>query len=268
VENTRVSFVVEQAHFNIALEALLTPNVPVPWMVRAPLFRNVSGSVPLSPGLFGSTRRSLRALIVCADASGFVNGQTDQDGNVLRYRKLKAVQKECSTILQMLAELQRKGEPIEAVPFPPPGRQRVERGELLRRLEEPWDIVHIAGHAKYLEREQRGVLIIGGEDCAQELDITKATPFLKKARLLYLSSCESANAPFAVAAAQAGVPAVVGYRWPVDDRLAAMHARLFYRSLFKHQSLEIAFLRTRRAMHRRFEADPIWASSMLVMGEH
>lgn len=265
VENTRVSFFVEEEHYNIALEAMLTPNIPVPWMVRAPLFRSVPTEAQRAPGLFSLGRNSTRALIVCADASGFVNTLVDQDGNVKPYGELKMVQKECLRLARMFSAMRRRGLPVEAVPFPPPGRERFDPPELLRILEEPWDIVHIAGHSVHLQDQKRGVLLVGGRDRAVELDIAKVAPFLARTGLLYLSSCESGNAPFAVAAAEAGVPAVVGYRWPVNDGLAAIQAQLFYRSLFKHRSVEVAFLRTRRAMHRRYQGKLIWASSMLLM---
>jgi hypothetical protein len=268
IENTRVSFVVEQNHYDIALEAMkLPPKGPVPWMVRAPLFRNLAGTVPMSPGVFGGRRARLRALVVCADVSGSVGPYSSGSEKGLAFGELDAVSRECSAIVKILEDLKEQGGDITVEKYPQPGRQRVERRGLLRYLEQEWDLVHIAGHATFDEKANRALLIVGGKDAPVELDIATIAPFLRKSRLLYLSSCESANAAFAAAVAKAGVPAVVGFRWEVDDRFAAMHARLFYRNLFKHHSVETAFYRTRRAIYNRFEQNQIWAASMLVMGE-
>lgn len=271
VENTRVTFVVERGHFHLALEALrLPPHLPpLPWMVRAPLFRNVAGGLPVGAGLFGDNRTPIRALVVRADASGFVDSQVDDEGRALQLDPLQHVNMECKTVARVFEDVAAGGQPITVEPFPGPKQACVDRGDLLRCLERDWDLVHFAGHSsyRYIEgREDRGFLYVGRRDAPVALDIAEITPFLRKTKLLYLSSCDSANAAFAVEAARAGVPAVVGYRWPVSDRFARMHAHLFYRSLFKHRSIETAFWHTRRAMHRRFEQNPIWAASMLVLG--
>jgi len=90
-------------------------------------------------------------------------------------------------------------------------------------------------------------------------------PALASSKLLYLSSCGSGNAGFAVAAAQQGVPAVVGFRWGVEDDAAEIHARLFYRRLFKQRAIDTAFWNTRKAMRRIARSNNAWASGMLVM---
>jgi CHAT domain-containing protein len=95
--------------------------------------------------------------------------------------------------------------------------------------------------------------------------INQVAPYLRRSKLVYLSSCNSGNAGFALEAARQGIPAVVGFRWSVRDDYADIHARLFYRTLFKERAIDTALWKTRRAMHRRRRGDRTWASSMLVM---
>jgi CHAT domain-containing protein len=83
--------------------------------------------------------------------------------------------------------------------------------------------------------------------------------------LLYLSGCKTASAGFAVAAAQYGVPAVLGFRWKVQDKPAEQHARLFYHQLFREKAIDKAFRNTRRGMRLLNRKDNAWASGMLVM---
>jgi hypothetical protein len=271
LEHTRVSFVVEHAVFHLALEALLLPPhlPPLPWMVRAPLSRNVCGGLPVDVNVFDGSQGPIRALIVRADTSGFVDNQVDENGNVLALARLEHVGRECETIAKVLQRACDYDRSIEITLLPAQGLARIDRRQLLEALERGWDIVHFVGHSsyRYLQgREDRGMLYLGGPDAADPIDIAELTPFLRKTKLLYLSSCESGNAAFAVESAKAGVAAVVGYRWPVNDRFALMHAHLFYQLLLKSGSVEIAFWRTRRVMHRHLEKYPIWASSMLVLG--
>lgn len=264
IENTRVSFVVERSSYDIALEAVKPPppEPPSPWMVRAPLFRSIAGTRPATPELFREPKR-LRALVICADASGYVDARVDDKGRAVRYDRLNFVARECRTVLELL---QHTG--VDAHAFPRTGLTQVKAVELIGRLEEGWDIVHIAGHSVYSIREDRGYLVIGKPGAAVEVDFADVAPFLRKAKLLYLSSCESTSAPFAMTAAKEGVAAVVGYRWPVKDAWGAVHAHMFYRCLFKHRSVETAFLRTRRAMYRKRHRGAVWASSMLVKPGH
>ncbi|MCG6875572.1 MAG: hypothetical protein LJE97_10830, partial [Betaproteobacteria bacterium] len=52
--HSRVTFVVARAHYHIVLEAIRLPadEVPEPWMIHAPLMRNVAGSGIASANLF------------------------------------------------------------------------------------------------------------------------------------------------------------------------------------------------------------------------
>jgi len=158
IENTRVTFVVEDSNYDLALEAVQPPaSPPVPWMVRAPLFRKVAGAPAASAEPFRE-EKPLKVLVVCADTSGYVNSRVDSKGRALKYKYPEFVRLECE-IVQRLFSRRGQVHVVERLPAESPGA--VDAGELKRRLEARWDIIHIAGHASYSARENRGYLVIG-----------------------------------------------------------------------------------------------------------
>jgi hypothetical protein len=84
--------------------------------------------------------------------------------------------------------------------------------------------------------------------------------------LVYLSSCHSSEENFVFELAKQGIPAVIGFRWDLEDKLAQKYTACFYRQLFQHRlKLEQAFLETRKEMHYQHIDNRIWASPMLIM---
>ncbi len=142
-------------------------------------------------------------------------------------------------------------------------------------LTEPWDVIHFAGHAYHSPTAdqngaptspQHACLFVGAPDHPEAVEMNTIAPSLRETTsLLYLSGCKTANAGFAVAAAQYGVPAVLGFRWKVQDKPAEQHARLFYHQLFREKAIDRAFRNTRRGMRLLNRKDNAWASGMLVM---
>ncbi len=69
--------------------------------------------------------------------------------------------------------------------------------------------------------------------------------------------------------AKNNVPAVMGFRWDIEDDKALEFTKSFYEHLFNDDrsldSLEYAFLEARQEMHSEYESNRIWASPMLVM---
>ena len=270
--NTRVTFIVADALYELALEAISTPvaSLPEPWMIHAPLVRSIAGVVPAETQLFDGPPRPLRCLILCADASGVVDS-LQENGRPLNLAALAHVRKECEEVRRLFSRVARQ------LGFEEP---RVVGGDdnaplsperLLDVLREPapWDVVHYAGHS-YHSRDNPGQasLIVGQRDKPVAMRINEIAPYLRRSKLVYLSSCNSGNAGFAFEAAQQGIPAIVGFRWGVRDDYADIHARLFYRKLFKDRAIDTALWKTRRAMHRFMRDDRTWASSMLVMQSH
>ncbi len=276
IEHARISFSLgnaDRAHFPIALEALFPPPqyAEVPWMVRAPLYRTLGTGPALSRPLFGRGVAPLNILLVGADAHGYVNQLTDDRGNVVHLRPLNKVDRECVG-LQRQFEWQKGRHLVRQVEYVKPEQEGcVTRRRLFETLEAPqgWSIVHFAGHSMAKEdgaKESRGYLFIGGPERPEAIDIDQISTLLRRTTLVYLSSCESLSPAFAIELAR-HVPAVIGFRWPVDDWFAALHAHLFYRFLFRERNVETAFFKTRQAIHRRYTTrERVWASSMLVFG--
>ncbi len=129
-------------------------------------------------------------------------------------------------------------------------------------------IVHFAGHS-FFDAESKndpGGLIFPGE-YPKVVRIRQFAQWLDKAdtRLAYLSSCRSSDSEVAFELAREGVPTVIGFRWDVEDDLAAEHAEAFYGELlYDHPVPEQAFLCARRAMNARCQENRIWAASTMI----
>jgi len=62
----------------------------------------------------------------------------------------------------------------------------------------------------------------------------------------------------------AGVPAVLGYRWPVSSSGALILAQTFYDKLHRNESLETALLLARQEVRAQLD-DQTWISPILVV---
>ena len=157
------------------------------------------------------------------------------------------------------------------------------RGEL---LDGHYDIVHYAGHGWFDaespggsqlyfwadEKRQGGIVSVRAEELKLLLDRTGV-------RLMYLSCCYGAATGeqsalldddflgVADAVAQAGVPSVVAYRWPVSDARAPKLALAFYKSLLEQGSPEIALWSARWELAAEDRDEPTWLSPILIHQE-
>jgi hypothetical protein len=274
--HTRVTFVVGEDQYEIALEAVFPPVKPAryPWMIFAPLVRNIRGQVGPNSPLFDTSRRSKRCLIVGASTDGTVD-DIAVNGASLRLAKLTHVKAECDAVEAVFRKAQREigFEDPKVVGTDP--QHPLGKDEFLDLLQEPWDVIHFAGHAYHSPPPhsdeappgpQRACLFVGPPGTPVPIEMNTIAPSMRDTtRLLYLSGCKSANAGFTVSAAHYGVPAVIGFRWSIGDGPAALHACLFYRQLFRKRAIDTAFRNTRRGMRRIDATDNAWASGILVM---
>ncbi len=146
-----------------------------------------------------------------------------------------------------------------------------------------YDIVHYAGHGRYVAAspEDSEILFWIKENCQGEVAPMRATELShllmrSSARLVYFSSCwgtasgddasllEDDFLGLADAVAQAGVPSVLGFRWPVSDSGAQLLAQEFYKSLLDSGSPEIALWRARQELAARNRNDSTWMSPILI----
>jgi hypothetical protein len=275
LEHTRVIFSVGKEQYEVALEAVFPPMQTArhPWMIHAPVVRNVREQVAANTPLFDGPPRLKRCLVVGANTSGYCDDIV-VGGSALKLGELSHVKAECDAVEAIFKEARRAvGFKEPKVVGTDPGKP-LSRDEFLELLTEPWDVIHFAGHAYHSESAPNGgpattrhaCLFVGEPGHPQAVEMNTIAPSLRETTsLLYLSGCATANADFAVAAALYGVPAVLGFRWKVLDKPAEQHARLFYHQLFREKAIDKAFRNTRRGMRLLARKDNAWASGMLVM---
>lgn len=144
-----------------------------------------------------------------------------------------------------------------------------------------FDIIHYAGHGvHYPEYPQESGLLLWQDDkhhnvhpvsCGELVEwLNGYTP-----ALVFMNCCFSAQTAEAsklltndflglnAALVQAGIPSVMGYRWPVADNHASEFATAFYEALFLQGDPEIAAWWARNVLSKN-RWDPTWQASILI----
>jgi ActR/RegA family two-component response regulator len=149
-----------------------------------------------------------------------------------------------------------------------------------------FDIVHYAGHGFFdaASPEDSYLCFWSGLNKQGPIKRIRATELKllldqSNVRLLYLSSCygsasggESALLDddflgLADAAVQAGIPSVLGFRWPASDARAPKLALAFYQALLKCGSPEAALWSARCELAASDREEPTWLSPILIHQE-
>jgi CHAT domain-containing protein len=190
----------------------------------------------------------INCLVIKAD----VHGWEKESG--IELEKSANISKEADQLTARLKELERNHVIGECRSIPENGTEctREEVEETLK-CGKQWHLVHYAGHS-HSTAEDNGYVFFSRSDRPDPVDIRLFAQWLRQAktRFVYLSSCQSSKLRFVHELAQKAVPAVIGYRWDIDDDKAAEHADIFYDHLFREQSLEYAFLKTRQQASERW----------------
>ena len=268
-----ICFSIEKSVHQAALEALTDPKEENFWMLQVPMYRRLirSGQGALQrPVLFRERRRrpeSFSALIIESPAEGVVETLTDKKGRPLQLDPLENVTPEAAAVEQILGKRASRLKRIGPKDIPVGRKFKDYLQEVLRA--EPWDLVHYAGHSHYDETTGKGHLFFPGE-FVEELDMEIFNTYLDhaKTRFIYLGGCKSSEAGFVFELARLQIPGVLGFRWPINDRVALEFAKKFYESLFETIAppcLEKAFLSTRCAIRKTHKEDKIWAAAMLIL---
>jgi len=105
--------------------------------------------------------------------------------------------------------------------------------------EGPYNVIHFAGHSVRSDVGGEVFLALPGL-LPGILQPYSVDDFARRAadadaRLVILSSCENCSCRTLLRMAAFGVPAVAGFRWPVDDEDAAVFAPALHHELFKNQ---------------------------------
>jgi hypothetical protein len=146
------------------------------------------------------------------------------------------------------------------------------------------DLIHFCGHGIYaqLDPDSSGLVLRNQEGDLMVLEASTLRQRLKESRVrfVFLSCCEAAASAndsqeldsdylgVMDAVVAAGVPAALGYRWPVSSSGALILAQTFYDKLHQHESLETALLLARQEVRTQLgDDDQTWISPILVVQE-
>lgn len=281
MENTRIRFTVSDATHPVFVEALKYGRTKNFWMLLAPIFRRYDHSVSRLP-LFkdaGSRQGPVNCLVIEADPEDGMIGNRAM-------AKLRHVGTEASNVASLLdrGAAHGMGKVEHFALASVPGEARALVAALYAKLaERQWHLVHFAGHVAQIPRvglankvaatqeeeddKVAALVLSAARGCA--LDVVNFVDKLEFAQFLYMSSCRSADSYVVAHAAKAHVPAVLGYRWTVEDTSAAAFADAFYTKLLSggasYKYLEYAFRDARKITYKKDVNDPTWASPVLMM---
>lgn len=266
-DKIRIRFGVEKKIHPVLLEALTEDEDDTFLMLSSPVFRSLSvpGEYHLTFNGPAQTRKPVNCLIIESDVSGMAPG-IDPEFN---FAKLDHIATEARWLHDFLND-NREAFNIDSVEWirsAPDGVSFVDhiRGVLERQR---WELVHYAGHSYYSKNSGKGYLLFPTDTFPHPVGLKEFSKWLRDCgtQLVFLSSCHSSEEDFVFELAANKIPAIIGFRWDIDDDKALGCTRKFYSHLFqKGRTLEYAFLETRRDMHREYPGNRIWAAPMLIM---
>jgi DNA-binding response OmpR family regulator/CHAT domain-containing protein len=243
-------------------------------VLRHPLCRSLTGTrvkrMPLSPGLFNDLWvrcEQLKILLIASNTKPAIPG-VDQEIEALA-GSLKAMFEDRGISVH-----------VETIPTERATYEAV-RNELQKCK---YHIVHYAGHASYdRQSPEKSYLAFwekpGRQGSVKKMPVSELQVLLRGSdlRFFYSSCCLSTKTGepaqlldddflgIADGIVCAGVPAILGFRWPVSDSEASTLASTFYESLSGHGQIDTALLDARCRVAARDRDDITWLSPILVM---
>ncbi|MBC8492557.1 MAG: CHAT domain-containing protein [Chloroflexi bacterium] len=238
-------------------------------VLQHPFARFIHNAIPrhevLSPSRLAKTKK-LRVLLIASNTEPPIPGA---DVEVQEIHKFLNDQKAIS---------------VEVMPLP---TEQATYDRVQNELKKSkYDIIHYAGHGFFdaFSPEESFLCFWNGENRGEPIKRMIATELKllldqSQARLVYLSSCYGTATDgkaalldddflgLADAVVQAGVPSVLGFRWPVSDDRAHTLALAFYQSLLEQGSPEVALWHARRELAAVDRNDPTWLSPILIHQE-
>lgn len=254
---------------NVPFELVATENKDEYLRYVYPLSRKLSArEVHRSPDrLVADARHRRKVLFILSDVQGILSvpGQTFKGQSSLSLNPLKQLRTELNKVRKLygagnvtVLTLRRKRDNSAAI-------DRVFR-------DEKFDIVHFAGHS--LRADQNGqVYLVLPEDARgrvipYDVEHFAALAAENDVRLVILSSCEGTSGRALSRMASNGVPAIVGFRWPVVDQDAALFTPVLHEELRNGGApvpLSIAFHRALRRMKVSAPGRSSWFSPILMI---
>lgn len=268
-EHFNLRFSTSEEAYPLLLEAILVPDSRKKddfWMLKAPICRHVDMGDPELWPLFEDPEsdeftQGINCLIIESDAHGWIE---KFDITLKELKNISTEAKKLEEKFQSLEKAYRIGR-IERLSGQDCTKERVK--ELLTS-DEQWHLVHYAGHSLHRGKDGYVFFLKDGKPDPVEIQFFGGWLRQAKTRLIYLSGCQSCKIAFVRELAQNGVPSAIGFRWKIDDEMAAGHANIFYDNLFRERSLEEAFLKTRQKVWETNSGHQIWAAPVLMMQAH
>jgi hypothetical protein len=270
MEYARIRFNVDEKTHGILLETLAKPSTDGAradfLMMRTPMFRKLGGQGGRYPLFQDPGRRN--EPVNCLLIQGCVNEFNGIPPLSRRFNALPSAEAEIDWLHAFLQankaefgigqiELLRYGEHEGTF------AQSIDRA--LARTQ--FQMIHYAGHSA-LDSDLRPWLVFGRHD-DDLVDAAQFAVWAREVRFVFMSSCESANSQVIYQLVERDVPAVVGYSWPVQDRIALEFARTFYSKLFgdgpHRRLLDYSFMTAKRALHTLCPQQAHWAAPLLFM---
>lgn len=260
---------------SVPVECCFDDKVGEPYLaLRHPLSRSVAGTeptrAPISPRALNDLRAhnfELRVLLIASDTIPSVPDVDEEISIIASFLKKEFQEKGLRTRVDQLHTADATRDVVKGL---------LNTGG--------YHIVHYAGHSGFdLSSPEESRLLFWEKPDRQgqvlPLPISELAMCLQDTdiRFMYLSSCESARTGDSTALLQndflgitdgiirAGVPAVLGYRWPVAGESAKALAETFYHALARTGQLDSALLEARRQIAGINRKDTTWLSPILVM---
>jgi len=212
---------------------------------------------PMLSGLRENSPKRISCLIIDATTSGIVDRGNDSDLPANLPDIEENIRQEIEFVEETFEKVKQSGSisKIGKIDF----SSDAEKNDPLAALDEivksnKWDIIHFSGHSIFKpgnkQISDRGYIFLPGKRAIPVMIMT-VVEWFRKASLVYMSSCQSAEPAFVNALAEeGGIPTIIGFRWQVSSLGATQFAGLFYLNLFRDKTgdIESAFVEAQRCL--------------------
>ena len=266
--------------FSAPFEALYDATSESFVRIRAPLARRfliASGIRPSNDNRRSQLHKGLRILFVRAQAGGIAQIASDSDellahNNWFEFEQLMNLDLEETMFREQIEGHSWQGGRIIVEYFPGEDNGDTFVDGLRKVLEtNKFDYVHFAGHSLTTDFDQTFLIVPTGQPsmlCGLSVSAFAQWCGAAGVRFVYLSSCRGGSCRAVQNLVANGIPHVLGFRWDVEDEMAAKFAEVFYHKLLiSEQPIAKAYRDTCEVLHNdpKRGTSPIWVSSMLIM---
>ncbi|MGY8663670.1 CHAT domain-containing protein [Bradyrhizobium sp. UFLA05-109] len=266
--------------FSAPFEALYDATTESFIRIRSPLTRRLliaSGVRPNNDNRRAQLSRDLNILFVRAQVDGTAQivdekGEPLGHSNWFEFEPLKNLELEEELFRKQIDGHSWHSGKIVVEYFPRKNDNTIFVDGLRHILEtRQFDCVHFAGHSLTTDTDQTFLIVPGQKPYAlSALPVSAFAQWCGAAdvRFVYLSSCRGGSCRAVQNLVTNGIPDVFGFRWDVEDEMAAKFAEVFYQKLLlSEQSIAKAYRDACESLHNDPErrTSPIWVSSILIM---